>query len=70
MHWITPGLGLLLFVTLSLRAVEPIPESQQAAMALKILRAYSGTQSNAAPRKLHVAYFTPADRDPEPTVVR
>lgn len=52
--------------TPSLRAVDNIPESRQAALALKCLHAYQGTQSTGDPKKLQVVYFTPADRDPEP----
>jgi hypothetical protein len=52
--------------TPSLRAVDPIPESQQAALALKLLDAYHGTAPIMVPKKLHVVYFTPADREPEP----
>ena len=56
----------LISATLVVRAVDPIPESQQAALVLKQLAAYHGTNSTAAPKKLHVVYFTPANRDPEP----
>src|SRR2546425_465776 len=49
-----------------LRAVEPIPEAQQAALALKLLDAGHGSRPAASPRKLHVVYFTPSDREPEP----
>ena len=44
----------------------PIPEAEQAALALKILHAYAGTNVPTAPRYLHVVYFTPADREPAP----
>src|SRR5262245_53354101 len=47
-------------------AVDPVPEGVQAALALKILERFHGTNAGAAPRKLHIAYFTPSDRDPEP----
>src|SRR5690349_13044002 len=49
----------------SLHAVDPVPEPQQAALALKLLTAYEGTQPTATSKKLHVVYFTPADREPE-----
>lgn len=56
----------LLIYSFSAVAVAPIPESQQAALALRILDAYhEGAPTNAAP-KLHLVYFTPADREPEP----
>jgi hypothetical protein len=50
----------------SARAVDPIPEAQQAALATQILNAYHETHIGTAPRKLQVVYFTPSDRDPEP----
>src|ERR1017187_3678219 len=50
----------------SLRAAEPIPESEQAGLALKILQGYHGPSPEKPPKQLHVVYFTPADRDPEP----
>ena len=49
----------------ALRAVEPIPESEQAAPALKVIEAYHGPRPANPPRKLHVVYFTPAGREPE-----
>jgi hypothetical protein len=52
--------------TPSLRAIDPVPEPQQAALALKLLDAYHGAAPLTAPKKLHVVYFTPADREPEP----
>jgi NPCBM/NEW2 domain/Putative peptidase family len=60
---------IALFLTvaaLSLRAVDPIPESGQALAALKLLDAYRGTNSGPSSKKLHIVYFTPSDRDPEP----
>jgi hypothetical protein len=50
----------------TLRAVDPIPESQQAPVALKVLAAANGTRPATSPKKLNVVYFTPFDRDPEP----
>jgi hypothetical protein len=50
----------------SLRAVDPVPESQQAALALKLLNAYEGAKPITASKKLHVVYFAPSDREPEP----
>ena len=44
----------------------PAPESEQAALAMKILDAYHGTRPEKPPKVLHVVYFTPADRDPVP----
>ncbi|MDB6065754.1 MAG: hypothetical protein JWR26_1962 [Pedosphaera sp.] len=46
--------------------VVPIPESEQAAKALKIIDAYHHPRSADAPRKLRIVYFTPGDRDPAP----
>ena len=59
-------IGLSLTCALTAQAVDPIPEPQQAALAAKILEAYHGTRPADSPKKLHVVYFTPADRDPEP----
>jgi len=60
-------IGLSVFsATPKLRAISPVPESQQAALALKLLDAYHGAAPNKASKKLHVVYFTPADREPEP----
>ncbi len=50
----------------ALLAVEPIPESQQGPLVLKLLDAYHGTRPAGQPKKLHVIYFTPSDRNPEP----
>ena len=47
-----------------LRAVDPIPESKQAALAMKIIDAYHGPRPATPPKKLHLVYFTPADRPP------
>jgi len=57
-------IGLLLAGTVSaLRAVEPIPESDQAARAMKIIDAYHEPRPATPPKKLHLVYFTPADRE-------
>ena len=47
-----------------LRAVDPIPESKQAALAMRIIDAYHGPRPATPPKKLHLVYFTPADRPP------
>ena len=47
----------------ALRAVEPIPESEQAARAMKIIDAYHEPRPAMPPRKLHMVYYTPADRE-------
>lgn len=64
------SLGLIAFVlvctTATLRAVEPISESAQAALALKLIDAYHNPRPATPPKKLHLVYFTPADRDPVP----
>lgn len=57
---------LLACATSQLRAVDPIPESEQAALALRIIDAYHGKRPATPPKKLHIVYFTPSDRDPEP----
>ena len=61
----------LLFVSILLvctspaaRAVDPIPESGQASLALKIINAYHGPRPADPPKKLYLVYFTPADREP------
>jgi hypothetical protein len=57
-------LGLLLSCLLpTLRAVEPVPEAEQAARALKLIDAYHGIRPEKPPKQLHVLYFTPSDRD-------
>jgi hypothetical protein len=48
-----------------LRAVEPVPESQQARLALKILDNWRTARKPGPPKTLHVVYYTPADREPE-----
>ncbi len=68
MRWITFLLagGLLITAPPFIYAVDPIPESEQGPLALKLLDAYHGTRPATSPKKLHVVYFTPSDRDPEP----
>src|SRR5437870_670755 len=57
--------GVFLACTaLVVRAVDPIPESDQASRALKIIDAYGGPRLEKRPKLLHVVYFTPADREP------
>lgn len=46
-------------------AVEPVPESQQAAMAEKIIEAWRAGRASGPPKRLHVVYYTPSDRQPE-----
>ena len=46
--------------------IDPVPESAQAAAALKIIDAYHGARPAIPPKLLHVVYFTPSDRDPAP----
>jgi hypothetical protein len=48
----------------ALRAVAPIPECQQAAWAMAIINAYHGPRPATSPKRLHLTYFTPADREP------
>src|SRR5579864_7001899 len=55
---------LLVRASPAARAADPIPESGQAALALKILDAYHGPRPTNSPKKLHVVYFTPGDREP------
>ncbi len=43
----------------------PVPESEQAAQALKLIDAFHGPRPSNPPKKLHVVYFTPADREPD-----
>ncbi|HWY74906.1 MAG TPA: NPCBM/NEW2 domain-containing protein, partial [Verrucomicrobiae bacterium] len=62
-------LGLAVFAS-SLSAwsdpVAVIPEGEKAALAIKIIDAYYGVRPATPPKKLHLVYFTPADRDPVP----
>jgi hypothetical protein len=58
-------IGLFLTCTVSvLGAVDPIPESEQAARVMKIIDAYHGPRPETPPKKLHIVYFTSADREP------
>src|SRR5690349_9278237 len=54
----------LAVTTLNLHAVDPIPEAEQAVQALKIINSFHGERPKNAPKKLHVVYFTPSDREP------
>jgi hypothetical protein len=45
-------------------AIEPVPESEQAARGLRIIKDYQGQRPAGPAKKLHVVYFTPADREP------
>ena len=63
-NWVLAGL-LLVSVASARGAVECIPEAKQAALASKILAA-SNRQVAKASARLHVVYFTPSDREPEP----
>lgn len=44
----------------------PIPETNQAALAMKIIEAYQGPRTASPPKKLRIVYFTPSDRAPAP----
>src|SRR5215831_17012228 len=44
-------------------AIDPVPESEQAAKALKIISDYHGPRPAIPAKKLHVVYFTPSDRE-------
>src|SRR5690242_5943453 len=68
MRWMASIITALSFLCVvpTLGAVEPVPESEQGALVVKRLDAYHGTYTAASPKKLHVVYFTPADREPEP----
>lgn len=46
--------------------IAPLPESEQAALTLKVLDAFHGQRPASPPKVLRVVYFTPADRDPVP----
>lgn len=67
MRWLYSILlgGLVVGVSMA-GATDPVLESQQAALALKILEAYHGGKAANASPKLHLVYFTPSDREPEP----
>jgi hypothetical protein len=45
-------------------AVPPISEAEQVPHAVRILDSYHGSRPAIPPKKLHVVYFTPADREP------
>ena len=45
-------------------ALATIPEAEQAVLATKIIDRFYGERPKAPPKVLHVAYFTPADREP------
>ena len=47
-------------------AVPPIPEAEQAARALELINAYHAPRPASVSRKLHIVYFTPSGRAPEP----
>ncbi len=51
--------------SIALAEIAPIPESAQAALALKIIDAYQNPRPADPPRKLRIVYYTPADREPE-----
>lgn len=44
----------------------PIPEAEQATLAQKILAGYQPSRPAVPPKVLHIVYYTPADRAPEP----
>jgi NPCBM/NEW2 domain len=54
----------LAWPAVALRAVNPVPEARQAALAMKVIDAYHGPRPDTPPRTLHLVYFTPADREP------
>ena len=66
MRLISPLLiGLYLVCAMpTLHAADPIPESEQAAQALRIIDAFHGKHPADPPRKLHIVYYTPSDREP------
>ncbi|MFO1512409.1 MAG: NPCBM/NEW2 domain-containing protein [Verrucomicrobiota bacterium] len=65
MHRIFLILVVLLEVSkASSSPVAPIPESEQAALAMAVIDAYHGSRSTEPPKKLHLVYFTPAEREP------
>jgi hypothetical protein len=51
-------------------AVSSVPESEQAAQALKVIETYHGRRPEGPRKQLHVVYFTPADREPAPNYAR
>lgn len=44
----------------------PIPETNQAALAQKIIDSYQGPHPASPPKQLRIVYFTPSDRAPAP----
>ncbi len=46
--------------------IAPLPETEQATLALKVLDAFHGQRAARPPKLLRVVYFTPADREPVP----
>jgi hypothetical protein len=46
--------------------VAPVPEGEQAALALKVIDGFHGERPAKLPKVLRVVYFTPADRSPVP----
>ena len=61
------ALPAVLFASLTAVGSEiaPIPDSEQAALALKILHEYDGARDGTSVKRLHVVLFTPKDREPE-----
>ncbi len=47
-------------------AILTVPESEQGALATKLINAYHEPRPAIPPKKLQVVYFTPADREPVP----
>jgi hypothetical protein len=47
-------------------AVEPVPEADQGRLASSLIDAFHAPRPATPPRKLHVVYFTPSDREPAP----
>jgi hypothetical protein len=56
---------MFVWLTQAAFAIDPVPETQQAALAMKILTAYRQSRPTVSSKELHVVYFTPSDRDPE-----
>ena len=46
--------------------IVPIPEDQQAALALNIINSYHNPRPASPPKQLHILYYTPSDREPAP----
>jgi hypothetical protein len=71
----SPGFRCVLFLALILclttcftahAAVVIVPDSGQAALAMKIINDYHDPRPANPPEKLRLIYFTPSDRDPVP----